>query len=150
MSRRIEKMERKEGRGGKETQSNVTDNESATIPSSKGFIQGYIGIAVADQKSQVITSAQAFGNANETEYLPEMLDRNTENMEAAKVKAEMGEGERPRVRGDANYFSEENFRACEERGIEAIIADSQAKRRLGPDGENRYDVDDFKYDEAGN
>jgi len=37
-------MEKKEGRDGKEIQSNVTDNESAMIHSSKGFIQGYIGI----------------------------------------------------------------------------------------------------------
>jgi len=42
---------------------------------------------------------------------------------------------------------EENLKACQERGVEAVIPDSQAKRRLGPDGENRYDVDDFKYDE---
>jgi hypothetical protein len=41
----LEKMKKKEGREGKEIQSNVTDNESAVIHSSKGFIQGYIGIA---------------------------------------------------------------------------------------------------------
>jgi len=141
----LKKMKKKEGRDGKEIQSNVTDNESAMIHSSKGFIQGYIGIAVADQKSQVITSAQAFGNANETEYMPEMLDRNAENLEGAGVKKE--EGKKITVRADANYFSEENLKACEERGVEAVIPDSQTKRRLGPDGENRYDVDDFKYDE---
>jgi transposase len=154
LNRRIEKissflegMKKKEGRDGKETQSNVTDNESAMIHSSKGTIQGYIGIAVADQKSQVITGAQAFGSANETEHLPEMLDQNAENLEGAGVKTE--EGKKIAVSGDPNYFSEENLRACEERGVEAIIPDSQAKRRLGPDGKNRYDVDDFKYNEAG-
>jgi transposase len=36
-------MKKKEGKGGKEIQSNVTDNESAIIHSSKGFIQGYVG-----------------------------------------------------------------------------------------------------------
>jgi len=145
LSNFVKKMKKKEGRDGKEIQSNVTDNESAMIYSSQGFIQGYIGIAVADQKSQVITSAQAFGNTNETEYMPEMLDRNAENLERAGVKEE--EGEKKTMRGDANYFSEDNLRACQERGIEAVIPDSQAKRRLGPDGENRYDVGDFKYDE---
>jgi len=141
----LKDMKKKEGRDGKEIRSNVTDNESATIHSSKGYIQGYIGIAVSDGKSQVITGAEAFGDANETEHLPEMLDRNAGNLEAAEVKT--GEGKKPAVLGDANYFSEDNLRACEERGIEAVIPDSQAKRRLGPDGRNRYDPDDFKYDE---
>jgi transposase len=142
----LQGMKKKEGRNVEEIQSNVTDNESAMIHSSKGFIQGYIGIAVTDQKSQVITSTEAFGSANETEHLPEMLDLNEENLEAAGVKRE--EGKKPVMLGDPNYYSEENLRACQERGVEAVIADSQAKRRIGPDGKNRYDVDDFKYNEA--
>jgi transposase len=154
LNRQIEKIEgflkdmkKKEGRGGKETQSNVTGNESAMIHSSKGFIQGYIGIAVSDQKSQVITGAQAVGSANETEHLPLMLDANAENLERAGVKRE--EGKTPTILGDPNYYSEENFQACQERGIDAVIPDSQAKRRIGSDGKNRYDAEDFKYDEAG-
>jgi transposase len=142
----LEEMEEKEGRNGNEIQSNVTDNESAMIHSSKGFIQGYIGIAVADQRSQVITGARAFGSANETEHLAEMLDTNAENLEQAGVRTEAGVP--LTMRGDPNYFSEENFRACEERGIEAVIPDSQAKQRRGADGKNRYDLDDFTYHEA--
>jgi len=141
----LEKMQKKEGRNAQEIQSNVTDNESAMIQSSKGYIQGYVGIAVSDQKSQIITSAQAFGSANETEHLPEMLDRNIKNLEEARVKPE--EGKKPTMSADANYFSEENLLACQERGIDAVIADSQAKRRIGADGKNRYEVDDFKYNE---
>jgi hypothetical protein len=141
----LEKMKKKEGRDGKEIQSNVTDNESAMIHSSKGFIQGYIGIAVSDQKSQVITGAQAYGSANETEHMAEMLDKNAENLGKAGVKIE--EGEKPTILGDPNYFSEGNLQACQERGVDAVIPDSQAKRRIGPDGKNRYDADDFNYNE---
>ena len=66
LNRQIEKidtflkgMEKKEGWGGQELKSNVTDNESAMIyssiePSVRGFIQGYTGLAVADQKNQII------------------------------------------------------------------------------------------------
>ena len=142
----LEGMEQKKGRGGQEIQSNVTDNESAMIHSSKGFIQGYIGIAVSDQKSQVITSAHAFGSANETEHMGEMLDEHIKNLEEAEVTTE--EDTKPTMCGDPNYFSEGNLRACEESGIEAVIADSQAKRRVGPDGKNRFDVDDFTYNET--
>jgi transposase len=142
----LETMEKKEGRNGAEIQSNVTDNESAMIHSSKGYIQGYVGIAIADQKSQIITSAQAFGSANETEHLPEMLDRNAENLEEAGVKRDAGK--KPTMSGDANYFSDENLRSCEEHGIDAVLADSQGKRRIGSDGESRYELDDFNYHEA--
>jgi transposase len=142
----LEAMKKKEGQNEKEIQSNVTDNESAMIHSSKGFIQGYVGIAVSDQKSQIITSAQAFGDANETRHLPEMLEKNAENLEEAGVKAK--EGEKITVRADANYFSEENFQACEDRGVDAVIPDSQARRRIGSDGKNRYELDDFKYNET--
>ena len=141
-------MEEKKGRNGKEIQSNVTDNESAVIHSSKGFVQGYIGIAIADKKNQIITSAGAFGSANETEHLPEMLDKNASNLRFANL-AEAGvkleEGKKPTMSADANYFSEENLQSCEEHNIDAVIADSQAKRRVNSDGEDRYEVEDFKY-----
>jgi len=142
----LKNMKKKEGKDGEEIQSNVTDNESAMIHSSKGFIQGYIGIAVSDKENQVITSAHAFGSANETEHMSKMLDEHIENVKEAGVKTE--EEKPPTMSGDANYFSEGNLRACEEREIDAVIPDSQAKRRLGPDGENRFDVDDFKHNEA--
>jgi transposase len=139
-------MEKKEGRGGQEIQSNVTDNDSAIIHSSKGFIQGYIGIAVTDEKSQIITSAQAVGDANETEYFPEILDKNQENLDVAGVKTK----DEQTFLGDANYFSEDNLGACAERGVEGIIPDSQAKRRFNAAGDKRFDVSDFKYDEEEN
>jgi len=154
LNRKIEKldsflkdMEPKVGRSGDEIQSNVTDNESAMIHSSKGFIQGYIGLAVSDQKNQIIVSAQAVGTANEGEHLPEMLDKNTCNLHAAGVPPP-DEGRKQRMLGDANYFSEDNFRECAERGIEAFIPDSQEERRNNADGQKRYDLNDFHYDEA--
>jgi transposase len=150
LNRQIEKIseflegtEKKEGKRGQEIQSNVTDNESAMIMSPSGYIQGYIGVAVSDRKNQVIISAEAVGSANECEHMPQMLDDTLENMEGAGVKKVRGRG--PTFLADANYFSEENLRACEERGVEAVIPDSQYKKRLGPENEKRYEADDFKY-----
>ena len=43
-----------QGKQGREVKSNITDNESAKMKTSKGVIQGYNGIATVDQKHQVI------------------------------------------------------------------------------------------------
>lgn len=49
------------GRGGKPVKSNITDNESAKMATSKGVIQGYVGVALVDKKHQVIVGAEAYG-----------------------------------------------------------------------------------------
>jgi len=138
----LKEMKPKIGKSGQENQSNVTDNESAMIHSSKGIIQGYIGIAVSDEKNQIITCAQVVGTANEGEHLAMLLDKNTENLKEAEVK-ELEEGKKRAMLGDANYFSEENLKACEERGIEAVITDGQGNRS------NSQPIDKFKYKEEG-
>jgi transposase len=142
----LEKMEKKIGLGGEEIKSNVTDNESAVIHSSKGFLQGYIGIAVTDEKKQIIINAEAVGTANEGEHLPELLNKAEKNLKEAGVEQE--EGKKRTVLCDSNYFSEDNLRACEERGIEAAIPDGQAKRRQNTEGEKRFGLNDFQYNEA--
>jgi transposase len=50
-----------QGKRPKEVKSNITDNESAKMTTSKGTIQGYNGVAAVDKKHQVIIDAQAFG-----------------------------------------------------------------------------------------
>ena len=137
----INTMERKKGKRGQEIQSNVTDNESAMIHTSSGYIQGYIGIAVCDKKEQVIVSAKAAGSANECEHFPQMLDDTIVNLKEAGIK----QNKKMTILADKNFFCEENLRKCDERGIEAIIPDSQYKKRLGRNGEIHYEADDFKY-----
>ena len=155
LHQRIQKMQNfvrteqdKIGKEGQALQSNVTDNESAMIKSSKGFIQGYAGIAIADGKNQVIVSAEAFGTANEGEHMPVMLDNLIENLEAVGI--ELDKEKPPIMLADANYFSEESLGACEERGFEAIIPDIQEKRRVDGEGNRKFDINDFKYNEEEN
>lgn len=52
-------------------QSNITDNESAKMPTSHGVVQGYIGAAAVDGKHQVIVHAEAFGLNQEQSVLAE-------------------------------------------------------------------------------
>lgn len=108
----LETMEHREGKRGQEIKSNVTDNDSAMIMSSSGYIQGYIGLSVSDSKNQVIISAQAVGSANECEHLPTMIDQRLGNMREAKIKKP--KGTKQTMLADKNYFSEENLKACEE------------------------------------
>jgi transposase len=138
----LEIMEKKEGKRGKESRSNVTDNESALIYNSENYIQGYIGLAVADKKEQIIVSAEAVGTANESLHFPHMLETTNSNLEKAGVKKKKG---KRIMLADKASFSEDNLKASIEHGFEAVIADQQYKNRLGKDGEKRYEADDFKY-----
>jgi len=66
--------EDKIGKAGKPKQSNITDNDSAKMPTSKGVIQGYDGIVLADSKHQVVVHAAAFGEGQEHGLLVPMLE----------------------------------------------------------------------------
>jgi len=156
LSRQIEKisnfleyMEQKEGKRLTEIKSNVTDNESAMIRSSSGYIQGYIGMAVSDAHNQIIVSAEAVGSATEGEHFPRLLDDALGNMEKVEVKPP--EVNKRVMLGDNDFFSEDNFRACCDQNIEAIIPDDQYKKRLGGNEEKqekkKYEAIDFKYHE---
>jgi transposase len=139
----LETMEVKKGYNGNEIKSNVTDNESATIHSRKsGTLQGYIGQAASDAKNQIIVGAQAIGAANEAEYLESMLDIVEENIKSA-CGEEAWENKNKTMSGDGIYFSEENLKTCAERGIDAVIPDSQESKRYNADGEKMYEAADF-------
>jgi len=61
------------GKSKKEVKSNITDNESAKMTTSKGTIQGYNGIASVDKKHQIIIGADAFGEGSEHHTLQPIL-----------------------------------------------------------------------------
>ena len=58
----------------KEVKSNITDNESAKMTTSKGTIQGYNGVAAVDKNHQIIVDAQVFGEGQEHHTLKPVLD----------------------------------------------------------------------------
>ena len=79
ISKWINENEDKQGIKGRIIKSNITDNESAKMPSSHGVIQGYNGIAVADKKHQVIITAEAYGEGSEQRPLKDVLNSTEEN-----------------------------------------------------------------------
>ena len=144
----LSNMEKKESKRGKESRSNVTDNESALIHSPSGYVQGYIGIAVSDKENQVIVKAEAVGSSGEGKHLPEILDKTLNSLNEAAVK--MSKREKLTLLADANYFSEDNLKACHERRIEVLMPDINYRKRLGGKSKMRYEAIDFKYNKKGN
>ena len=63
-----------QGRRKQEVQSNITDNQSAKMTTSKGTIQGMACVTAADEKHQVIVHAQAFGMGQEQATLKPMIE----------------------------------------------------------------------------
>ena len=98
--------------------SNVTDNDSAKMATSKGVIQGYTAVAVVDSKAQIIVAAQAHGSGSEQSVLLPMVER------TAGIR-----GEHTLITADAGYHSEANLKGLHELGVPALIADGLMRRR---------------------
>jgi transposase len=77
--------EDKIGKSGKPKQSNITDHDSAKMPTGKGVIQGYDGLALADSTHQVVVHAEAFGEGQEHGLLVPMLQGVRETFNALNL-----------------------------------------------------------------
>ncbi len=119
--------EDKRGPTGKVIQSNVMDNASAKMPSSHGVIQGYNGVAVVDDKHQVIVHSEAFGTGQETHLLRPMIAGARENFTAIGEKNDVL-GEAVLV-ADNGYHSEANVRMVMEEGIDSYLPDARFRKR---------------------
>jgi transposase len=98
--------------------SNVTDNDSAKMATSKGVIQGYTAVAAVDERAQIIVAAQAHGSGSEQNVLLPMV----ESTAALRTDQTI-------VTADAGYHSEANLQRLYEREVPALIADGLMRRR---------------------
>jgi transposase len=103
---------------GKVRLSNLTDNESAKMPTDKGVVQGYTGVAAVDEKHQIIVEAQAHGTGSEQELL----------LPVTEAIAPLAK-EHTVVCADSGYHSEANLKQLEDKGIEAFIPDTLYRQR---------------------
>jgi transposase len=103
---------------GKPRLSNLTDNESAKMPTDKGVIQGYTGVAAVDEKTQIIVEAQAHGTGSEQELLLPLAEALQPLAHRQTV-----------VCADSGYCSEDNLKQLEDQGIEAFIPDNEYRKR---------------------
>jgi len=118
--------EPKKGARDKETQSNVTDNESAKMVSSHGVIQGYNANAVVDEKTQVVVHPQVFGEGEDHEHMAPMLEGAKERLESAGWEDPLKDKE---VSADTSYYSVENLETCRDQEVDGYIPDPQFRKR---------------------
>ena len=114
------------GAQGKPIKRNITDPESATLKSSHGIVQGYIGVAAVDGAHQVIVDAQAHGCPQEHDLLKPMIDGVRGNFTAI---GEEGAADDATYLADAGYHSERGLKALAEDGIDGYIADGNMRKR---------------------
>lgn len=117
----------KVGPSGRVKKSNITDNESAKMLSSKGVIQGYDGVAMVDAKHQIVVHAEAFGEGQEHGLLVPMLEGTRQTFRALDLSNDVLKNRI--VTADAGFCSEANSRYLLESGIDAYVADPQFRRR---------------------
>jgi len=122
----LQEEEPKKGRSGKEIQSNVTDNQSAKMPTSHGVIQGYNAQALVDEKHQVIVSAEAFSRQDHENLAPMMVGAK-KNMRAIGKEEHYFEGKQ--LSADSNYHSYASLALCKAGGLDAYIPDIQFRKR---------------------
>ena len=115
------------GAQGKPVKSNVTDNESAKMPSSHGVIQGYTGIATVDAKHQVVVDAQVFGDGYEAQHVEQIID-SLEGTFATIAPREKVLSHAV-ITADSGFNSEQSMRVLRDRNIDGYVADGKFRKR---------------------
>lgn len=106
-----------------EVQSNITDNESCKMTTSKGTIQGMTCVTEADEKHQIIVGAKSFGVGQEQATLKPMIDT---------IKSHFNENvfvDGCVITADTGYCSEDNLIYLNEQKIKSVIPDNQFRLR---------------------
>jgi len=162
IKRFLKGREDKQGSRGNIIKSNITDNESAKMPSSHGVIQGYNGVAMADAKHQIIVHAEAFGQGPEKDLLEPLIKGTKENFKAIGEKEDVFK--KAKLIADTGFYTKDNIQLVETQKIDAYIPDNKfrqrdprfaaAKRHNKPIDRKKtikkrkyFAVEDFSYDE---
>ena len=117
--------EDKKGKRNRIKQSNITDNDSAKMPSSHGVIQGYTAIAAVDEQKQCIVHAKAHGDAHEADLLKPTLNGMYHNCKQNNTDVT----KEATILADTAYHNESNAEFIIENNIDAIIPDNNFRKR---------------------
>ena len=117
----------KPGKTGTPRKSNITDNDSAKMTTSKGVIQGYDGVTAVDSKRQIIVHAEAFGQGHEHDLLEPMIDGTRQNFQT--IGKEENIFATTKLSADSGFHSGKNMEMLNEQQIDAYVADPQFRKR---------------------
>lgn len=112
----------------KEVKSNITDNESCKMTTSKGTIQGYNGIATVDAEHQIIIDAEAIGEGQEHHVFKQVLERIKSRYRRLSISDDIY-ARGLVVTGDTGYSNKDNLDYLYENGIDAYVPDNQFRQR---------------------
>lgn len=116
------------GQRPKEVKSNITDNESAKMTTSKGTIQGYNGVAAVDKKHQIVVDAQAFGEGQEHHTLAPVLENIEARLKRLGIEDKIYQTGTI-VTADTGFANEANMKYLHENHINAYVPDNQFRSR---------------------
>ncbi len=116
------------GKRATEVKSNITDNESAKMTTSKGTIQGYTGVAAVDSKHQIIVDAQAFGEGQEHHALQPVLQKIETRYRRLGIQKDLYRTDAV-ITADTGYANEANMRYLHEKDINGYIPDNRFRQR---------------------
>lgn len=126
------------GKQGKPIKSNITDNDSGYMKTSKGVIQGYNSVVAVDDKDQIIVHAEAYGTGQEHDLIEPMINSVKENLNAIGHKGDIRK--EAHWTADAGFHCEESMKMLFDKEIDAYVADNQFRKR-----DTRFaDVDKYK------
>jgi transposase len=134
LNKQIEKIENflienkdKIGKQGKPIKSNITDNESAYMKTSKGVIQGYDAVVAVDDQEQIIVHAEAFGTGQEHDLLEPTINSVKENLNSIGHKGDIRK--KAKWTADAGFHCKDNMKMLFENNIDAYVADNEFRKR---------------------
>ncbi|MEP4102370.1 IS1182 family transposase [Paraglaciecola sp.] len=126
----LKKSEPRMGKGKrpKEVKSNITDNESGKMTTSKGTIQGYNGIATVDKKHQVIVDATVFGEGQEHHTLQPVLTGIQNRFKRLAISEDILKSQTI-ITADTGFANEKNMQFLHDNDINGYIPDNQFRSR---------------------
>ena len=117
-----------QGKRPKEVKSNITDNQSGKMTTSKGTIQGYNGVATVDKKHQIVIDAQAFGEGQEHHTLKPVLENIKDKYQRLGISENIF-SEGTIVTADTGFANEANMNYLHEDNVNAYIPDNKFRSR---------------------
>lgn len=115
------------GPSGNERKSNITDPDSAKMSTAHGVIQGYNGVAVVDDRHQIVVHAEALGEGQENHLLEPMVQATRKNF--AAIGGPQDVFAQATLAADSGYHSKQSMEYIADSEVDAYVADREMRRR---------------------